>query len=63
MRPTYQPTDVQKLGALVKVGVSEKDLARLQAALPDAKITQTPPSDQDIAAWQKRSEQLKIPKR
>ena len=48
---------------LVKVGVSEKDLARLQAALPNTKITRTPPSDQDIASWQKRSEQLKIPKR
>ena len=52
-----------KMLTLVKVGVSEKDLARLQAALPNAKITHTPPSDQDIASWQKRSEQLKIPKR
>lgn len=43
---------------LAKVGLPEPDLARLQADLPETKITLTPPTEQDLASWQRNTAKL-----
>jgi hypothetical protein len=43
---------------LAKVGLPEQDLARLQAALPETKITHTPPADQELGSWQRNVAKL-----